>query len=340
LSQGDREGAARSLVEGGIISAMPQVGLAVLAKEMTKLAMQLAIERATAPYKDSRLAKTWPDVMDAIANNQDKIVTSISGAFSPDDLMDEADQFLKGSSGYVVFPGLEKEVRAELARQLFAIRFQVRDAYLANEYFKKYVELKAWNEEWDRQQQEKLMAKLDQQLKRDEDAVRAQNAKATDASTSKQPPGVDKPTSPDKTPATKQRAWDSQPSTAPGQTPQQTQQSAPSIASKQITADQAAKQQQAAAEVARLDGMCKCFFETMYRNDCVVGLAEAKKQSKEWEARCEIEEQPRYDPEAKKCVGYFISYWRAHAYDDMKSYRSGYGYLKWPVIPTYCGTAR
>lgn len=340
LSQGDREGAARSLVEGGIISAMPQVGLAVLAKEMTKLAMQLAVERATAPYKDSRLAKTWPDVMDAIANNQDKVVTSISGAFSPDDLMDEADQFLKGSSGYVVFPGLEKEVQAEFARQLFAIRFQVRDAYLANEYFKKYVELKAWNEEWDRQQQETLMAKLDQQLKHDEDVVRAQDAKATDTSTSKQPPGVDKATSPDKTPATKPRAWDSQPSTAPGRAPQQTQQSAPSIASKQIAADQAAKQQQAAAEVARLDGMCKCFFETMYRNDCVVGLAEARKQSKEWEARCEIKEQPRYDPEARKCVGYFISYWRAHAYDDMKSYRSGYGYLKWPVIPSYCGTAR
>ena len=111
-----------------------------------------------------------------------------------------------------------------------------------------------------------------------------------------------------------------------------------SIVSRQIETDRAAKQQRDAAEIARLDGMCKCFFETQYQNDCVTGEARARTQSKEWEGRCEIKEPARYDAEAKKCVGYFVRYWRAHAYDDMKSYKSGYGYLKWPTVPTYCGT--
>ena len=111
-----------------------------------------------------------------------------------------------------------------------------------------------------------------------------------------------------------------------------------SVVSRQIEADRAAKQQHDAAEIARLDGMCKCFFETQYQNDCVTGEARARTQSKEWEGRCEIKEPARYDAEAKKCVGYFVRYWRAHAYDDMKSYKSGYGYLKWPTVPTYCGT--
>lgn len=117
-------------------------------------------------------------------------------------------------------------------------------------------------------------------------------------------------------------------------------QSPPSIVSRQIETDQAAKQQRDTAEIARLDGMCKCFFDTMYHNDCIVGDAAGRQQNKELEGRCEIKEPPRYDAQARKCIGYFVRYWRAHSYDDMKSYRSGYGYLKWPTVPTYCGTWR
>jgi hypothetical protein len=343
LSHGDREGAARSLVEGGITYALPEAGLALLLKDITRASMELAIEQATGPYKDSRLAKTWPYVQAAIAENQDKIVRSISGAFSPDDLMDVADQFLNDSSGYVTFPGLEKQVQAQLAAQLFAIRDQVRDAYLTNQYFRKYLELKAWNQEWDRQQQERLMAALDSSLKQDEARARQDAAKPPTGGAPTTKPALPQTATQDAPTggtADKRRAWQpDKPSAAAPVQPTQ-QQSSPSIITRQIEADQAAKLQRDAAEIARLDGMCKCFFETQYQNDCVTGEAQARKQNKEWEGRCEIKEPARYDAEAKKCVGYFVSYWRAHPYDDMKSYKSGYGYLKWPTVPTYCGTRR
>ncbi len=345
LSHGDREGAARSLVEGGITYALPEAGLVLLMKDITRASMELAIEQATGPYKDSRLAKTWPYVQASIAENQDKIVRSISGAFSPDDLMDVADQFLNDSSGYVTFPGLEKQVQAQLAAQLFAIRDQVRDAYLTNQYFRKYLELKAWNQEWDRQQQERLMAALDSSLKQDEARARQDAAKTPAGSAPTTKPAVPQTATqgaPTGGTADKRRAWIEQPDKPSAAVPVQPtqQQSSPSIITRQIEADRAAKQQRDAAEIARLDGMCKCFFETQYQNDCVTGEAQARKQNKEWEGRCEIKEPARYDAEAKKCVGYFVSYWRAHPYDDMKSYKSGYGYLKWPTVPTYCGTRR
>jgi hypothetical protein len=334
LSHGDREGAARSLVEGGITYAMPEAGLALLMKDMTRASMELAIEQATGPYKDSRLAKTWPYVQAAIAENQDKIVRSLTGAFSPDDLMDTADQFLKDSSGYVTFPGLEKEVQVQLAQQLFAIRDQVRDAYLTNQYFRKYLELKAWNQEWDREQQERLMAAVDKDLKQDEERARRDAARKSAGGAL-----IDKQVVP-RTPPTggsadTRRAWSYPEDNRSAASPNQ-QQSSSSIVSRQIEADRAAKQQGEAAEIARLDGMCKCFFETSYQN-CLTDQAEGRKQEKEWEGRCEIKEPPRYDAEAKKCVGYYVVYWRVHSYDDMKSYRSGYGFLKWPVVPTYCG---
>ncbi len=338
LYHGDREGAARSLVEGGIIGALPEAGLVLLMKDVTRASMELAIEQATGPYKDSRMAKTWPYVQAAIAENQDKIVRGLTGAFSPDDLMDEADQFLRDSSGYVTFPGLEKEVQVQLAQQLFAIRDQVRDAYLTNQYFRKYLELKAWNQEWDRQQQERLMAALDNGLRQDEERARQDGARQQTGSAPTTKAAVPQ-TPPSSSTADKRRVWQ-QPDNPSAATPAQTtqQQSSPSIVSRQIETDRAAKQQRDAAEIARLDGMCKCFFETQYQNDCVTGEAVARKQSKEWEGRCEIKEPARYDAEAKKCVGYFVRYWRVHSYDDMKSYKSGYGYLKWPVVPTYCGT--
>lgn len=185
------------------------------------------------------------------------------------------------------------------------------------------------------------MAALDARLKQDEERARRDAAKQPPGGTPSTKPTVS-PTAQAGSAADKRRAWVEQPdkpsSAAPVQPTQQ--QSSPSIITRQIETDQAAKLQRDAAENARLDGLCKCFFETQYQNDCVTGDAQARKQNKEWEGRCEIKEPARYDAEAKKCVGYFVSYWRAHSYDDMKSYKSGYGYLKWPTVPTYCGTRR
>ena len=340
LMHGDGEGAARSLAEGGITYMMPQAGLALVVKDLVRASMELAVEQLiVGPLVDARVARVWSELGPAIVENRDNIRSMITGATSPNDqaLMNMLEEHMQNAG--LNSRELDPKVRKVLIDQLFAMRGQL----IAEEKFAEESQKRAKAAELQRKIEDtsarNTMIAVSADLERSDERSRQHTATQPPDGTISTTPAVPR-TPPSGNSANTPRAWlipPDQPSTTVPVQPAQPK-SPSSIVSRQIEADRAAKQQHDAAEIARLDGMCKCFFETQYQNDCVTGEARARTQSKEWEGRCEIKEPARYDAEAKKCVGYFVRYWRAHAYDDMKSYKSGYGYLKWPTVPTYCGT--
>ena len=121
------------------------------------------------PRYDSR-ALGFQNVV--IAEHYDEFAKHMVGHTDWQTLMPYAEELLQDSGGFVRFHGLEAEVQRELAQQLFAMRHDVWRQYVTSIAFQRYLEARAFNEEYDRKQERRLAGEIQAALERDELVVR------------------------------------------------------------------------------------------------------------------------------------------------------------------------
>lgn len=201
LTNGNYMDAANSLIEGGITYAMPAAGMALLAKDLAKLGMQLTVDHYTSGYRDKRLEQTWTHIRDTVAAEHfDLFAKELGSAVTWRDLMPYAETLLQESGGFVRLHGLEAETQALLAQQLFEMRHRVMDQYLAARYFEQYLDARIKNQAWERERQEEIEREVLASLARDKAEQREKAEKKEE---------VEKPKTVERAPK-KPRAWDEQ----------------------------------------------------------------------------------------------------------------------------------
>ena len=206
LSNGNYEDAAIALAEGGASYAMPAAGVALLARDLTKLSMQFAVERFTGGYRDKRLQQTWEHIQNVvIADHYEEFAKSMVGHADWQTPMPYAEELLQEAGGFVRFHGLEAEVQRELAQQLFAIRHDVWRQYVTAKQFELYLQARAYNEAYDRKREQRIEGEVLASLQRDDAATKTTDDKA---GANSRDPEKDKKDKPGAERPDRKRAWD------------------------------------------------------------------------------------------------------------------------------------
>ncbi len=211
LANGNYMDAANSLIEGGITYAMPAAAIALLAKDLTRLGMQFAVDHYTSGYRDKRLEQTWAHVRDVVAAEHfDEFAKELGSAVTWQDLMPYAELLLQESGGLVRLHGLESETQALLAQQLFEMRHRVMDQYLASRYFEQYLEARMKNQAWEREREDEIARDVLASLEHDKAERRPaprDKEKEKEEETEKDRKEAEKPKTAEREPK-KKRAWD------------------------------------------------------------------------------------------------------------------------------------